>query len=254
MSQHISLLTITYNEEKIIREFLNHYSFCETITIYDNLSTDRTLDIIKEVRPDATIIEFDTSNIIDNHKFQDIKNNAWKKNKDNVDWQIVVDCDEFLYNPIKKDSIPFYLSMCRNRNISLIPTVGWDMHFDSRTEEFSKIIPDVSFSYMYGKLCIFNPKRVSEIGYHIGAHQCDPKGDISITTPHLFLLHYRFWGYEEWKKRNKMYALRSGRIPGAFHYLYYEDIIKSEEDFKREFELNRMNIPQLFELKGTRIK
>ena len=45
---NIDCYTITYNEEKMINFFLNHYSiFCRNITIFDNQSTDNTVNIIK---------------------------------------------------------------------------------------------------------------------------------------------------------------------------------------------------------------
>lgn len=248
----ISLLTLTYNEERSVKAFLDHYSFCDEIVVYDNLSTDSTVSEIKKYRPDAKIISFDTGNLIDNRKFLEIKNNAWKGT--DADWQIVVDFDEYLYNPMVEDSIPYYLSLGINRKWTLIPTVGFDMHSDNFSNTHPPEISDASFSYMYGKIAIFNPKKIKDINYHIGCHQCDPVGEISITTPHLFLLHYRYFGFEDWQRRNREYLKRVGDIPGAFHYRLQNETIKTAEDYRQEFESNRMDLSCLFNLKGHRNK
>lgn len=244
----------------MIRQFLNHYSFCQSIIVYDNCSTDLTVEIIKEVRPDAQIISFASDNKINNHKFCEIKNKAWQMNRE-FDWQIIVDVDEILHNPYSQDGIPGYLHMMKvsHPHVSLIPTVGFNAHLDSFTEDFNKQMDAFSFAPIYGKYCIFNPKKIKEINYKIGAHECLPTGfntnDVGVTNAHLFLLHYRYFGFEDWKKRNDEYAVRVDyRIPGASMYTKFQTEIKTEEDYKKEFELNRIHLGDLMKLKGTRQK
>lgn len=248
----INLLTICYNEEKTIRQFLEHYSFCTSITIYDNKSTDRTVELIKKHRPDAIIVEYDTNDEIDNKKFLDIKNNVWKGSE--ADWQIVVDCDEFILNPYRADSITSYLEMLQKRGVTLIPTIGYNAHFDSFREDFHQSFQEASFAPIYGKYCIFNPKKIKEMNYKIGAHECSPEGEIVLTNPHLYMLHFKYFGFNDWKIRNSEYASRVKSIPGAFMYQHYKAEVRNHESYKQEFEQNRMDLLKLFTLKGSRKK
>jgi glycosyltransferase involved in cell wall biosynthesis len=59
----ITVHVITYNEEIMIEFFINHYRErfpnCE-INIYDNYSTDRTVEIGKQYN--CNIIMYDTNN------------------------------------------------------------------------------------------------------------------------------------------------------------------------------------------------
>lgn len=93
----ICLITLTYNSEKILPFFLRHYSkFCDKMIFYDNESTDNTASIINSF-PNTEVRTFTTNNELNEAAFLEIKNNAWKENRD-YDWQIVVDCDEFLHH------------------------------------------------------------------------------------------------------------------------------------------------------------
>lgn len=249
----IHLQVITYNESRSIKQFLEYYSWCASVTVYDNKSTDTTREIIREVRPDANIIEFDTKNVIDNRKFCEIKNTGWLGVK--ADWIIVVDCDEYLHSPYKEQSIVQYLDLMKNRSITVIPTVGFNVHFDEFSPDFLSKIKDLSFAPMYGKCAIFNPNKISEINYDVGAHEISPKGTVRFTQPHLFLLHCRYFGFQDWEIRNDEYAARvNHHIPGASFYMDQKNRIKNVDDFKAEFEANRMDISNLLNLKGRRKK
>lgn len=173
----------------MVEPFLRWYSWCNSVTVYDNMSTDDTKDKFKKLRPDCQIIEFATDSKINNKALTEIKNTGWRQNRDN-DWVIVVDLDEFLLNPFEGD-IPKYLNIVKSRGISVVPSVGFNMFFDSYSSDFYKNFKLGSFNPLYGKSAIFDPKKVEDIGYEIGAHEINPKGEVKITQPHLFLLHCR---------------------------------------------------------------
>ncbi len=130
----IHLQVIVYNESRMVKPFLDWYQWCTSLTVYNNLSTDDTVDRFLEIRPDAKIVDFNTDGKINNKELTKIKNEGWKSHRDN-EWVVVVDLDEFLHNPFDGD-IPKYLSIMRTRGISVIPSVGFDMHFPYFYKDF----------------------------------------------------------------------------------------------------------------------
>ena len=66
----ITIYTITYNEEKLIKFFINHYRErfpnCE-INIFDNYSTDRTTEIAKELN--CNVIFYDTNDKLSDSEY-----------------------------------------------------------------------------------------------------------------------------------------------------------------------------------------
>ena len=104
----ITVITIAYNEERLMPFFLNYYSkFCDHIVVYDNHSTDTTEEICKSVTNcKVTVIKYDTNNSLDDETYLKIKNNVYKDYT--TDYCIVVDLDEFLYHNNIKDLNLFY--------------------------------------------------------------------------------------------------------------------------------------------------
>ena len=52
----------------------------------------------KSPRYATEVIPYSTGGKINDFKYLEIKNNAWKKSRGKADWVIVVDMDEFLYH------------------------------------------------------------------------------------------------------------------------------------------------------------
>jgi len=90
----MTVFTITYNEELMLPHFIKHYrdrfKDCK-IVVYDNESTDQTVEIAKENL--CEVITYKTNNELDDLMYLTIKNNCWKHEKA---WVIVADCDELL--------------------------------------------------------------------------------------------------------------------------------------------------------------
>lgn len=111
LTEKVSGLIITYNEEKNIREVLECFDFCDEIVIVDSFSTDKTLEIART---------FLNVKIIQN-TFEDFtkqRNLALDHAKN--DWALFLDGDERitpllrseiiekLNRPYKKDAYYFY--------------------------------------------------------------------------------------------------------------------------------------------------
>jgi glycosyltransferase involved in cell wall biosynthesis len=53
----IAGVVLTYNNESIIARFLNSIAWMDRVIIVDSFSTDRTLDLVRTLRPDAQIVQ-----------------------------------------------------------------------------------------------------------------------------------------------------------------------------------------------------
>lgn len=111
LTEKVSGLIITYNEEKNIREVLECFDFCDEIIIIDSFSTDNTLEIAK-TNPNVKIIQ---------NKFEDFtKQRNLALDHANNEWVLFLDGDERitpalkieiideLNRPNKKDAYYFY--------------------------------------------------------------------------------------------------------------------------------------------------
>ena len=91
----INIFILCYNEAPLLPHMVKHYKKylpnCK-ITIYDNESTDNSVELAKSLG--CSIISWNSNNIIDDHKYLEIKNNCWKHITHG--WIIMADMDEFL--------------------------------------------------------------------------------------------------------------------------------------------------------------
>ncbi|MBB4807642.1 glycosyltransferase involved in cell wall biosynthesis [Chryseobacterium defluvii] len=96
LTDKVSGLIITYNEEKNIREILGCFDFCDEIIIVDSFSTDKTLEIARTF-PSVKIIQ---------NTFEDFtqqRNLALDHAKN--DWILFLDGDERITPPLRQEII-----------------------------------------------------------------------------------------------------------------------------------------------------
>ncbi len=173
----ITVITVCYNEEKSIYSFLAHYAMLgvKRIVVYNNMSTDRTVEICHEFAKDfpgckVEIVDYDTNGQIRDDVYLEIKNNAWKKYKS--DYYIVVDCDELLDVKDadmgdKKRLVKYLASM--KKGYLLPKVIGVQVVADTFDEAFDitntkKYVLDDTFN----KRCIFSKDLVPV--YRPGCH------------------------------------------------------------------------------------
>lgn len=211
----INLTTICWNEEYILPHFLEHYfsQGVDHITVYDNGSTDQSIDICKSYGDKVTVIQYDSNNQIRDDIYLQIKNEAWKINPS--DWHIVVDCDEFLVVHEKYSKKPQALKnqlKTFKRKGNLLPRViGVNVvseNIEKADEMYDKMyVLDQAFN----KRCVFTPELapIFKTGCHnfslntqmnkkdlekaINNDECDP----------LFLIHYKYINVERVISRYK---------------------------------------------------
>lgn len=199
---------VCWNEEKIIPHFLKHYdSIVDNFFIYDNNSSDRSVEILKN-NPKVEVIPFKTGNTFRDDANLIIKNNEWKKSIGVADIVIVCDQDEFLYtNNLKQTIIDFYQS-----NATIVKPTGYNMmeeHFDhDNCDNIFSVVKSGAPAEMYSKQAMFKPGKIKNINYSLGCHQANPTGEVIYFEQEIKLLHCRQLDIEYFISRIAEYQKR----------------------------------------------
>jgi len=205
----------------MIDHYRSRFPDCH-IVVYDNMSTDRTVEIALENK--CEVISYDTNNQICDSKYLEIKNNCWKTAK--TDWVLVCDVDELV--DIDEKNLKFEDSMSH----TIIETIGYNMINMKDNYDLDNIKYGV-FSVGYGKSYLFNKKFIQEINYQPGCHQCHPIGTINYTDGDPYpAYHMNFVNIDMSIEKYKTYAKRLSKENlqkdwGA-HYLFSEEKIRAE--------------------------
>lgn len=201
----IHVYTVCWNEERFLPFFIKHYSsFCDKIIVYDNESTDSTLDILAQ-NPNVSVITYKTGNKINDNEYQRIKNNAWKQSRDKADFVIVCDIDELLY--AKTGDIK---SILKQTNKTVFRPDGYEM-MSENFPLYNKPLREQCkglFSEYYCKKIIFDPHCIVDINYYPGCHEADPRGFVKTGTSEFLLLHYKRLGVDYVVNRYRAFEAR----------------------------------------------
>jgi len=226
---------ICWNEEKILPYYLRHYEkFCDKIIIYDNESTDRSREIIK-AHPKTELRTYITKGQIRDDVYLQLKEKSVYEAKDNVDYVIVGDIDEFLYHP----DINLFLK--QNTGFSFYRPTGFQMVSDSYPNTKNQIYSQCKIGVPTYNLCkpiLFNPNKVDELKLSPGGHtvaylkEGDKEYEFSYDNKAkwnpgwspfkprfknfydspLKLLHYKYIGIDYVVNRQKVLANRLSEI------------------------------------------
>lgn len=227
----LTVYSFNYNEEIMLPFFLKHYSsIAKKIVIYDNQSTDSSLQILKDWKDcEIEIREYDTNDKLDNQTLINIKNECWK-NAD-TEYVVVCDLDEFLYHSNLNDYIK------KNSDADIFNIQGYNM--------IGNEIPENNLEYLYNiikcgvsdinfsKNIFFKKTNMIQSNYGPGAHSNNFKGHKRLikTDDELKLLHYKWLSCQYVIDKHKMLKNRRSendiRQAWGFHYENGEDIIKS---------------------------
>jgi tetratricopeptide (TPR) repeat protein len=248
----IHLYALCWNEEVLLPHLFRYYSFVDKIFIYDNGSNDNSKTLI-EAEPKAELINFDTSGGMNDEVQIQLKNSVWKKSKGIADFVIVIDTDEFIYNA----DLLAALQEMKGYGATILKPRGYQMISDE-TPDADQILTERitrgARSYQFDKCVLFDPNAITEINYTIGAHSCEPEGNVIYhRTPSWKLLHYKFLSFEYVNQRNHILAKRQSELNRSMgysqHYLESEDdlrelmssfqsraetVVKSEPELEKE--------------------
>jgi len=212
-----------FNEEYLIPylvEFYRKQLGAENIkfNFYDNGSTDSTIQVAKDLGCNVGI--FETNGEIRDDLLLSFKNTIWKGSL--ADFVIVIDCDEFIDIDFEK-----------LRTCTLVQCEGWQMVGNG--QETPLEINRGHRLLSEDKTCIFSPHAIQEINYTVGAHSCQPVGDI-VKCDSLFKLYhmkaisedYLVEKYRSSKSRLSKLNMEKG---WGYHYLIEEEEIR--QGYKR---------------------
>jgi|GEM_PF-840693 len=198
----IHVYAVCWNEERMLPYFLRHYSqFADKIFVYENGSTDSSLDILKQNKK-VKILNFKTREKLDETVLTRLRSNAYKKSRGKADFVIVVDIDEFIYHPHILDVLERY----KRQGITLPKIQGFEMVADSFPKTEGQIYSEVKMGitdnvnikghyHRFSKRVIFNPDI--DINFDSGSHSCKPKGNIiESKKAELKLLHFNYVGLD----------------------------------------------------------
>jgi Glycosyl transferase family 2 len=185
------------NEAFILPYFLKHYNWVDKIFLYDNFSTDASRAIANTVE-NVTIMPHSGKEPFDEVDLQTFKNEIWKQSLGIADYVIVCDADEFLVVPgIKRYETRAYLQALADTGVH-IPQVtkGYEMVSIHTYLKHKFLVESIRLGVeapLYAKQIIFSP-NIDSIGYAIGAHTADPKGQNLLRGGNLSLWHYKYIG------------------------------------------------------------
>ena len=248
----IHLTTVCWNEEEILPSFLEHYfkNGVDHITVYDNYSTDKSVEICKSYK-NVTVIEYDSNNQIRDDVYLQIKNEEWKKNPGN--WNIIVDCDEFLTvhekyahkeEPLRNQLLTF------KRKGNLLPRViGVNIVSENLENEHNPnvFVLDPSFN----KRCVFTPKLVPI--FKPGCHNFTLNAEIrkdklqeminNKDCSPLFLYHNKYINTDKVVERFKImrHRLSEYNIKNNYgtQYLKDEESIRATVEYMKRFAMTK---------------
>ena len=223
-SMRIEVYSACWNEEILMPHFLRHYSqFADAIYLFDNESTDSTLDIAAKC-PIARINTYRTGGEFRDDILIRLKNGVWKNSK--ADYVIVADTDELLYHP---DLIGY---LQNNPQFDVFQPTAYHMivgRIPSPKENLIRTSRMGAISGTHSKMLIFKP--TTDIFYYPGAHKAHvEKGEISYKNE-LKILHYRYLTLEHRLKRNKECDARNitnKSLGWSKHFGYPEHRVKRE--------------------------
>ena len=197
---------LCYNEEYILPHLLRYYStFCEKIYIIDNMSTDRSIEIINSF-DNTEVIPYDSNEEVRDDIYLKIKNNVWKSSVGDADYVIVGDADEFLYH---EDMVTF-LTESFAKGITLFKPEGYhmigdeDLTLSSDDNIFEKVTEGIIGS-SNDKLMLFDCNKIEQINYSFGCHAANPVGRVVLSDDkRLKMLHYKYLGLSDFIPKQKL--------------------------------------------------
>jgi Glycosyl transferase family 2 len=195
----VHLFCLCWNDARMLPFFFRHYDrFVDRYFVYDNGSTDQSIPILKKHRR-VELSHFDVTgdSFIDEERR--LGDTIWKGS--DADWVIVTDIDEHIHHP----EILEYLRRCKERGVTAIQTIGYEMISEVFPRDTpgreQRLLNDLvtvgARSEGHDRLCIFDPRAITETNFNPGRHKASPQGRVVWPKySEILLLHFKQLGVD----------------------------------------------------------
>jgi len=225
----INIFLLCYNESALLPHTIKHYKkylpSCK-ITIYDNESNDNSVEIAKSLG--CSVVSWSSNNIIDDFKYIHLKNTIWKDIKSG--WIIMADMDEYVC--VTESELNYEM----NEGTSILTICGKEMLGESETINLSDIDLQNIKKYIDNpgeskKLCFLREKIIN-MNYNLGAHTCNPVGEIQYSDKIYFNKHMNYLGLNFIINKIIKRCERSAQMKDmGLNYHYINDIEKIKNNY-----------------------
>ena len=197
--------------------------------VFDNGSTDGSIEFMQQHGDLITVDRFETDNQINDQLLLNMKNDAWKQAKGRADLVVMCDMDEMLI-PIADE-----LQRMMDEGCTVcIPRWFTMMSDEVPTHENGKYLHQIRPYAIQspGKAILFDPNKIDSMRYEPGAHQCQPEGYVKwfeggiycLHTDHNFSLENKIERYRQMHARMSDINKRKG---WGIHYGFKEEQLRS---------------------------
>jgi len=238
----LSLLVICRNESMVIQEFIEHYIWqgVEHIYLIDNDSTDNMKQVIQKYINSGYVSYYF---LPEKHVQVTNYNKVYQNIRNETQWLIICDADEYIYNRNKGYSILSYVSMLTDSINSIV--LHWKMFGSSghkeQPESIRKSFIWKSKNYHPNVKCIINTKNTPSLNIHTHNHESSPDNTYIISPNELALNHYAIMS-EEYFRKVKMTRGAADRTDNVRDMGYYN---KNDKEASEIIDTELKNLVEL---------
>ena len=217
------VIGFSFNETVMMPYFIHHYSnIADKIIIIEGNPNYQYQYLTKTYNFEVDVID---SKKLDDFQLMELRNYYWRQFKQDYDYIIVVDIDEFL--DITRTDIKEF----KQNNVTLPVIQGYQMVSLDFPENLGEVTTGFADSVHMNKQVIFR-STLDHINYFIGCHSCSPIGTVIKSDKTYNLYHYKYIGFEQFKERSKKSSERlseNNKNHGwGTHYAKDSEITKEE--------------------------
>ena len=236
---------LCWNEVEIIPFVLDYWKRIgvDKLYVYDNGSTDGSLDEFKKYDW-IEVIPFESKDgKTDEFLLTELRNREWKKSKGVADWVIVSDFDEVPYCPY---NFKEELAKWDEEGVTVIRTIMFTVVADNFPEYNPERLLHMGEGLRFvaepqmTKTLIFNPNRIEDMHYALGAHTCSPVGEGKCLEfpENIIFFHLKHLGKDYCvRKSMRLYEnLREDIKEGGIIDSHYKKLAENyDEEIKKLF-------------------